>query len=172
MNWEAVGAIGEIAGALAVIITLVYLSAQVRQNTRASRLAAIQAANENSSRFSELIATDPELSELVWRGMREPDSLDEAETRRCVAAWNVFMRREAVSFYLYKEGVMPENLWAARVGALSGSLNQPGLRFYLEIAGTTLPEDFREFLVEVTSKPSTLSEEGKRMLGIRGTRQQ
>ena len=172
MNWEAVGAIGEIAGALAVIITLVYLSAQVRQNTKASRLAAIQAANENSSRFSELIATDPELSELVWRGMREPDSLDEAETRRCVAAWNVFMRREAVSFYLYKEGVMPEKLWAARVGALSGSLNQPGLQFYLKIAGPTLPEDFREFLVEVTSKPSTLSEEGKRLLGIRGTRPQ
>jgi hypothetical protein len=172
MNWDAVGAIGEIAGALAVIITLVYLSAQVRQNTRASRLAAIQAASENSSRFSELIAADPELSELVWRGMREPESLDEAETRRWFAAWNVFIRREAVSYYLYKEGVMPEKLWAARVGALGGGLNQPGLQFYLEIAGPSLPEDFREFLVEVTSKPSTLSDEGKSLLGIRGTRQQ
>ena len=172
MNWEAVGAIGEIAGALAVIVTLVYLSAQVRQNTRASRLAAIQAASENSSRFSELLAADPELSELVWRGMREPDSLDAAETRRFVAAWNVFMRREAVSFYLYKEGVMPEKLWAARIGGLSGTLNQPGLQLYLEVGGPSLPEDFREFLVKVTSKPSTLSEPAKRMLGIADTPQQ
>jgi hypothetical protein len=34
MNWQAVGAIGEILGALAVLITLVYLSKQIRQNTR------------------------------------------------------------------------------------------------------------------------------------------
>jgi hypothetical protein len=172
MDWEAVGAIGEIVGALAVIVTLVYLSSQVRQNTRASRVAAVQAASENSSRFSELIAADAELSELVWRGLREPDSLDAAETRRFVAAWNVFVRREAVSFYLYKEGVMPEELWAARVAGMSGILNQPGLQLFLELAGPSLPEDFREFLVKVASKPPTLSEQAKRILGIRDTRQQ
>jgi hypothetical protein len=167
MNWEAIGAIGEIAGALAVIVTLVYLSAQVRQNTKASRLAAVQAASENSSHFSELIAADPELSELVWRGMREPDSLDPAETRRFIAAWNVFMRREAVSFYLYKEGVMPEKLWAARVDGLRGVLNQPGFRLFLEVGGPSLPADFREFLVQVTSQPSTLTEKAKDILGYR-----
>ena len=167
MNWEAIGAIGEIAGALAVIVTLVYLSAQVRQNTKASRLAAIQAASENSSRFSELLASDPELSELVWRGMRDPDSLDKAETRRFIAAWNVFMRREAVSFYLYKEGVMPEKLWQARTAALQGNINQPGLQLYLEVGASTLPADFLAFLKEVTSQPSTLSGKAKDILGHR-----
>ena len=34
MNWEAVGAIAEAFGAIGVIATLVYLSAQVRQNSR------------------------------------------------------------------------------------------------------------------------------------------
>jgi hypothetical protein len=34
MNWEAIGAVGEILGALAVVATLVYLSVQIRQNTR------------------------------------------------------------------------------------------------------------------------------------------
>jgi hypothetical protein len=33
MNWEAVGALGEIVGALAVLVTLVYLATQIRQNT-------------------------------------------------------------------------------------------------------------------------------------------
>lgn len=35
MNWEAVGAIGEILGALAVVITLIFLTIQLRYNTRA-----------------------------------------------------------------------------------------------------------------------------------------
>jgi len=33
MNWEAIGAVGEILGAVAVLITLVYLAIQIRQST-------------------------------------------------------------------------------------------------------------------------------------------
>lgn len=166
MNWEAIGAIGEIGGALGVIITLAYLSVQLRQNTKASRLAAIQAASENSSRFSEMLASDAELSELVWRGLRAPDSLDASEKRRFIAALNVFVRRESVAFHLHKEGIMPEELWEARRGALTGTLNQPGTLLYLDLAGHTLPSDFKEFLVRMTSQPSTLDDRAKSILGI------
>lgn len=165
MNWEALGAIGELAGAAAVIVTLAYVAVQVRQNTKASRIAAIQSASEASSRFSEMLAADPALNEIVWRGLRDPESLDPADARRFVAALNSFMRREAVSFYLHKEGVMPDTLWAARVSALAGTLNQPGTRFFLEVGGSSLPADFREFLMQVTARPSTLSEKGKQVLG-------
>lgn len=167
MNWEAAGAMGEIIGALAVILTLLYLSIQLRQNTKASRLSAVQAASENSSRFSELLAADPALNELVWRGLRDPDSLDPVEARRFVAAVNVFVRREAVSFFLHKEGVMPDDLWAARIGALKGALNQPGIKLYLEVGGPSLPADFRDFLLKMTSEPSILSETGRQLLGIK-----
>lgn len=166
MNWEAIGAIGEIGGALGVIVTLAYLAVQLRQNTKASRLAAIQAASENSSRFSEMLAADAELSELVWRGLRAPESLDAVEKRHFIAVLNVFMRREAVAFYLHEEGVMPETLWQARLGGLTGTLNQPGTRLYLDLAGHTLPADFRELLVKVTSQPSTLNEKARKILGI------
>jgi hypothetical protein len=33
MNWDAIGAIGEIVGALAVLITLIYLAMQIKQNS-------------------------------------------------------------------------------------------------------------------------------------------
>jgi hypothetical protein len=33
MNWDAFGAIGEIIGAIGVVITLVYLAYQISQNT-------------------------------------------------------------------------------------------------------------------------------------------
>ena len=35
MNWEAIGAVGEIIGAIAVFITLIFLTVQLRQNTKA-----------------------------------------------------------------------------------------------------------------------------------------
>jgi hypothetical protein len=37
MNWDAIGAIGEIVGALAVLATLIYLAIQVRQNSEQVR---------------------------------------------------------------------------------------------------------------------------------------
>ena len=35
MNWVAIGAVGELLGALGVIATLGYLAFQIRKNTRA-----------------------------------------------------------------------------------------------------------------------------------------
>ena len=42
MNWDAIGAIGEVVGALAVFITLGYLAVQIRQNTKAVRATALE----------------------------------------------------------------------------------------------------------------------------------
>ena len=44
MNWEAAGAIGEIIGALAVFLTLIYLALQIRQNTKAVRASRARAS--------------------------------------------------------------------------------------------------------------------------------
>jgi hypothetical protein len=43
MNWEAIGAIGEVLGAIGVICTLLYLTVQIRQNTRALQGATLDA---------------------------------------------------------------------------------------------------------------------------------
>jgi hypothetical protein len=57
MNWEAIGAIGEIVGAAAVVVTLIYVAAQVRQNTRSmndgQELALAQAYENRSQAASQ-----------------------------------------------------------------------------------------------------------------------
>ncbi len=40
MNWDAIGAIGEIVGALAVVVTLAYLALQIRASTKESEANA------------------------------------------------------------------------------------------------------------------------------------
>ena len=48
MNWEAIGAVGEILGAIAVIASLFYVAYQVKQNTRQNKLNAISLESANS----------------------------------------------------------------------------------------------------------------------------
>jgi hypothetical protein len=69
-------------------------------------------------------------------------------------------------FFLHKEGVMPELHWDARVNAMSSTLNQPGMCFYLEMVSSTLPKDFAEFLENITARESTLSKKAKTLLNV------
>lgn len=46
MNWDAIGAQGELVGAAAVVLTLIYLSVQLRQNTRTVRVSSAHAVTE------------------------------------------------------------------------------------------------------------------------------
>jgi hypothetical protein len=54
MNWEAIGAVGETVGALAVLVTLVYLAVQIRQNTKAVRAAAVDSTTSHLSKIREV----------------------------------------------------------------------------------------------------------------------
>ena len=41
MNWDAIGAIGEIIGAIAVVLSLIYLSVQVKKQSEESKIAGM-----------------------------------------------------------------------------------------------------------------------------------
>ena len=69
--WEAIGAIGELLGAIGVILTLVYLAVQIRQNTRAMeegrRLALAQAYQQRADGLSTMMvdAANGEIGRII-----------------------------------------------------------------------------------------------------------
>lgn len=64
MNWEAIGALGEGAGALAVIATLVYLAIQVSQNFDSIRATAELEASGRFAQFVSRIPADQNLKRI------------------------------------------------------------------------------------------------------------
>ena len=65
MNWDAIGAIGETLGAIAVVVTLIYLAAQIRQNSRFVKAATYHSTMRARNEFNFAVATTPELSALL-----------------------------------------------------------------------------------------------------------
>ena len=63
MNWEAIGAIGEIAGAIAVVLTLFYLSRQIRHNSDVSKVSSYHQAIEQIVEA----AKDPDFVRLQYK---------------------------------------------------------------------------------------------------------
>ena len=84
------GAIGEIVGAIAVVVSLIYLAIQIRQNTHqialsmeSTKLAAFERNIESGNRAREILISDPELVALFLKGIADFRSLNPTERFRC-----------------------------------------------------------------------------------------
>ena len=62
MNWEEIGAIGQLLGTIAVLVTLVYLSIQVRHAREQAMRSAERARCDAAREYFLALATQPELS--------------------------------------------------------------------------------------------------------------
>ncbi len=82
MNWDAIGAIGEIAGAIAVVATLLYLSKQIRQNSRSVEISALRDTTAQWNHWSDMLATSADLADIVAKGNHSYGSLSESESLR------------------------------------------------------------------------------------------
>ena len=65
MNWNAMGAVGEILGAIAVIATLVYLARQVSQSVGVARASQNRTLLESYEDYNDLVFTHPTVAELL-----------------------------------------------------------------------------------------------------------
>jgi hypothetical protein len=112
MSWEATGALAEVLGALGVIVSLVYLAVQVRQNTKALRLDAAHNVMKASADVGWPLM-DAEFSDRVGAALAGeiPQELGE---RMSVQAWffNTLRIMES-AHYQHEHGGLPPEVWRA-----------------------------------------------------------
>lgn len=82
MNWDAIGAIGELTGALAVVISVIYLAIQIRDNTRSSMVTIVQDTIDAFSDLDRLVASTPDLAHIILRGRVAISNLSPEELLR------------------------------------------------------------------------------------------
>ena len=75
MNWEAIGAIGEFVGALAVFGTLVYLALQMKQVRSEIHLGSLRNANQQFGNIYNSVSASPELAKLLIKADADEPSL-------------------------------------------------------------------------------------------------
>jgi hypothetical protein len=111
VNWEAISAIGQMVGAIAVVISLIYLATEVRSNARATRQAAMRSTVDSLNRFALQITGNAELAELRNRGYHDFESLEGADLARFNSYMHAMFRTVEDAYYQHLEGHFDPHIW-------------------------------------------------------------
>ena len=111
MNWDAIGAVGELFGAIAVLVTLIYLTTQIKHNTLALKSSAAQAVHENFANWYSSAQGDPILLAVSIKGMRDYSSLSEIEKSQFVAMFMAFSSHTQNAYDKWQEESLTPELW-------------------------------------------------------------
>lgn len=150
MSIQDLGALGEVVGALAVVVSLLYVAYQVRQsasqielNSRHLRASMYHATNDNFYRWYALVAQDAELASLWTRGLRgEP--LSPEERTRVYSAFAMLLLAFESNFEQRRLGTVKRDALVVSAPVLVRLLATPLLRQWWERqAPTVLTPEFR-----------------------------
>ena len=133
MNWDAIGAVGEVLGALLVAATLIYLIIQVRQHSASINATTNQANLTAFNQLNIVLAESPRLAAIIEKGSDTPELLTEEEnlsfTWLCRSYLNLYLNL----FDQYQHGTCPEFLWERHARELQTMFTSPGFQAFLAI---------------------------------------
>ena len=154
VNWEALGAIAELVGAVGVIATLGYLAIQIRQNTAVVRTSSFQELVSGMSSFTTSISQNAEAADIYLRGLANFQDLSEIEKIRFHTLMTDPFTSAQVGHHLQERGLIDDKLYADYLASFSVLLRAPGIRQWWESAKVWYHADFREFIDHKLSEPA------------------
>src|SRR5204862_8268850 len=118
MNWDAISAISQLIGSLAVVLSVLYLAVQVHQSTRVAKLAMQDAAAAALRDVTKPLMENSEL-ERIWRvGLEDISVLSVEERARFFHSTYQFLKAfESIHFH-HVYGMMEWDFCASWHGLL------------------------------------------------------
>lgn len=155
MDWAAVGAIAELLGALGVILSLLYLATQVRDNTRSVRASMYQSMVNSSGNFTLTIGADPQVALTLQKGLDGVEELSEEEEAQFRWLFHNALRQEENAHFQYSNGTLDPELWEGWQDSTRGVLGSPGGRRMWPAVRGRLRSSFVEYVEREVMARST-----------------
>ena len=111
MNWDAVGSIAELMGAAGVIVSLLYLSYQIRINTKTIRAEAAKTTYTGWSEFNFELSRHPNGVDIDRMWQPESHWEDFTDEQQIIFGWvcRSIVERFEAEFSLYEAGILKQD---------------------------------------------------------------
>jgi len=138
--------LAEIISTIAVVISLIYVSHQINQNTTAIKSATTQSVHDNFASWYSSVQGDPKLLEISIKGMKNYFSLAENEKAQFIAMFMTFASYSQNAFYKWKEGSLSQELWKSWEYILMNFVSTPGGKGFWEERGYLFGNTFSNYV--------------------------
>ena len=144
MNWDALGAIAEVIGGLGVILTLIYLSIQIRGSNRVASAQSRQSISEFGLSVSKFRAENADRVAKINSG----EALTEGEKE--FQYWNHMQMLLFAETYFHQHelGLMPDSHWRGFANFIVNYFDTRGFKDFWDEVGPSFSEDFSEWISE------------------------
>ena len=127
INWEVVGAIAELIGSVAVLVTLLFVLIQLRHSSSAIRSVSLQSALGADVGILTSLVSDPELHGIYHRGIRSTDELSKEEYSRFEILLLLMLRMNDIQYQQYVNGETGAEYWDSLATTFQTQLEMPGM---------------------------------------------
>ena len=114
--------IAEIIGVVSIVVTLVFLILQIRQNTQTIRAETIQAVMQSEMALSTLLLDHAQVWDKVLSGLPLGDG---AEARQAIVLYNSLMIDTETRFHQHLSGFLDVQSWNGRLQMLPKIVSLP-----------------------------------------------
>lgn len=149
MNWDAISAVGETLSAVAVLVTLLYLARQIRQNTEEIRAGRVEAMLKDQARYNQMLAENDDLARIYWAAIDDVESLTDEEKLRWLHLCSVMMRNSEVAYFHFRQGDLPKELYLPRERWIQRFLGASGFRWWWRQYADVLDPEFVRYVDKV-----------------------
>ncbi len=137
--------IGEIIAAVLVVISLVYVALQIRQNTYALKITAAQTYVSMYNTITSDLAK-PDIAVLWHKGMQDFANLEGGELVQFSAVAGQLIRVMESAYSQWQRGELDDQLWLATERSLKDTLAMPGFHQWWQFRKNWYSDDFRQLL--------------------------
>ena len=145
MNWDAIGAVGEIIGAGAVVVSLLYLALQVKTQNRESRLAATHDIFE-AWRTTAATYQVSENAELLIKALDNFDDMSDTERFRVIAIVTPTLRIWEEAYYQRLDGRLDDQIWESMSRFFADAMSTQSWQKVWALRGHVYSDKFREYV--------------------------
>jgi hypothetical protein len=152
MDWDAIGAIGEIVGAIAVFGSLIFLGLQIKSQNRESRFAAM---HEISEAFRDSISqsVDPAIAQILTKAGQDYDSISDSEKLVVTGFVQRLMRVWEESFHQHQQGRLPDRIWDVMVSQYATLMESPSIIRVWNARKAYYDPGFQKFVDSIQTTP-------------------
>lgn len=138
--------LAEVIAAVGVIVSLLYVATELRQNTRAIRAGTFQNMASMTAYLRSDVVNDPTFAAILVKASSEATNLTGVETLRLKSWFAAVLRQFEDLHYQYVDGTLDPGLWKGYDRMIHDSMGTPALQAWYRAHQDEYSDGFRAYL--------------------------